>query len=174
MAASFDDAYREMIVVMRDGVRALLDHSDHGSWFELRIGYRALCRALERDDQVRERDNQVQHERKAHYERNDVWKRTPAERRESLLLHVLGDERLIIRQLTSRLNAELGSGDAVVYESHVRGLVMRMLAAGQLERVEESFRNKPRYRYFRKRTLEGPIAGLERAFVNDDDEKGGE
>jgi hypothetical protein len=95
------------------------------------------------------------------------------ERRESLLFQVLGDERLILRELTSRLNAELGTPDhepysalvaEPVYQGNVRSLVMRMFHAGQLERVAESFKNKTRYRYFRKRGLDGPIVDLERAY----------
>jgi hypothetical protein len=82
-------------------------------------------------------------------EAQDAWKRIPRERRESLLLHVLGDERLILRELTSRLNAELGSPDRTdavgrtvpgwspiaVYEGNVRNLVRRMNRAGQLDRA---------------------------------------
>jgi hypothetical protein len=100
-------------------------------------------------------------------ERRDVWAGTPRERRESLLFQVLGDERLILRELTSRMNAELGTPDhgphSAVYQGHVRSLVMRMFHAGQLERAGETFKNKPRWRYFRKRGLDGPIVDLERA-----------
>jgi hypothetical protein len=100
------------------------------------------------------------------------WKQITADRRESLLLHVLGDERLLIRELTVRLNDQLcpegGKGPygkhRAVYESNVRSLVMRMLQAGQLQRISESFKNKPRYRYFVKRALDGPIADLEQVY----------
>lgn len=85
----------------------------------------------------------------------DVWKRTPTERRESLLLQVLGSERLLIRELMLRVNTELlgaeGKGPygkhRAVYESNIRSLVMRMLRDGQLERTPETLRNKTRYRY---------------------------
>ena len=45
----------------------------------------------------------------------------------------------------------------------------RLFDAGQLDRVEESFRNKPRFRYFRKVDLSGPIVALERAYQGDSD-----
>ena len=96
-------------------------------------------------------------------ERRNVWTQMPRDRRESLLLHALDDERLILRELTSRMNTELGTPDherySTVYEGDVRNLVMRMFRAGLLERVEETFRNKPRHRYFRKRGHHDDEAG---------------
>jgi hypothetical protein len=82
---------------------------------------------------------------------------------------VLSDDRLIIPELESRLNAELGYSPEgkvrAVYGSHVRRLITRMFRAGQLERVAEPAPGcKIRHRYFAKRSLEGPIADLERAY----------
>ncbi len=83
----------------------------------------------------------------------DVWKRTPTERREGMLLEALGSERLLIRELMLRVNTELLGGverkHRAVYESNIRSLVMRMVRDGQLERTPETFLNKTRYRYFR-------------------------
>ena len=42
----------------------------------------------------------------AHREAQKLWERMPSERRETLLLHVLGDEQLIIREVTDRINRE--------------------------------------------------------------------
>ncbi len=90
-----------------------------------------------------------------------------------MVLQVLGDERLIIRELTSRINVLLGlsgeRGSRVVWEGDIRYLTSRMMRAGQLDREPESFRNKIRYRYFRADGLEGPIADLDRAFREGDD-----
>jgi hypothetical protein len=100
----------------------------------------------------------------------DAWTRIPVAARESLLLRVLGDERLIIPDLTSRVNAELGypSGPEAapaVCVGDVRHLVTRMHRAGHLERVAEPAPGANiRHRYFCKRTLDGPIVDLERAY----------
>jgi hypothetical protein len=46
---------------------------------------------------------------------------------------------------------------------------MRMWRAGQLEREAEPFNGRHvRYRYSGKRGLEGPIAGLERVYHDDE------
>ena len=54
----------------------------------------------------------------------DVWKRTPTERREGMLLEALGSERLLIRELMLRVNTELLGGverkHRAVYESNIR------------------------------------------------------
>ncbi|MDQ6779175.1 MAG: hypothetical protein M3071_23795, partial [Actinomycetota bacterium] len=138
----------------------------------------ALLRELLRDRESgrkaeSKRDNEKMREAHA------AWAIPPA-RREGLLLQVLGDERLVIRELTDRLNAELRFPSSenrwyAVYQSHVRSLLMRMVREGQLERTPEMFKNKVRYRYSRKLPLEGPIVGLERTYQDDqDDQEGGE
>jgi hypothetical protein len=108
-------------------------------------------------------------------EADEVWRQTPRERREVLLFQVLGDEALILRELTERMNGELGfpqppgtRAPRAVYDGSVRSLVQRMLRDGQLERKSETFnKTHMRYRYFRRRGLEGPIADLERAYRDD-------
>jgi hypothetical protein len=104
----------------------------------------------------------------AQLEADAAWKISSA-RRESLLLHVLGEDRLTIRELTSRLNSELGypspeNRNHAVFEHNVRSILRRLLRTGQLERASESFENKIRHRYFRRRPLEGAIVGLEQAY----------
>jgi hypothetical protein len=83
-----------------------------------------------------------------------AWRDLPAERRQGLLLNALGGDRLPIGELTERMNTELGyppeSRYVALSPDEARRTAMRMLD-GQLDRVLESFRNKPRYRWFRKR-----------------------
>jgi hypothetical protein len=106
-----------------------------------------------------------------------VWKETSRERRETMVLQALGDERLVIREVSDRMNAELGfppstRGNYVlrpIYPSYVGSLVKRMWRQGQLEREPETFnKTHTRYRYFRKRSLDGPIADLERVYQDDE------
>lgn len=105
-------------------------------------------------------------------EQRAAWRRSPIEYRENVVLNALGDERLPIGELTARVNAQLGgtAGD-VVYDSGVQSLCYRLLAAGQLGREHEpTERTRPRWRYFRRRDLAGPIADLERAYHDDREE----
>jgi len=114
-------------------------------------------------------------DRAAMEESQKVWGRLPRERRETLLLHVLGDEQLIIREVTDRMNRELGCPQrknewkpTAVYPGNVTALIKRLWRGGQLERLPETFnKTHTRYRYFRSRVLDGPIADLERAYEDD-------
>ena len=170
---AFDDQYRGLIEDASDAIGELLNASTPDSWLRLRADYGQLCRTLESDDRARECGEDERRQREWEAQRDDQrdrraeWRRSSAASRESLLLQALGDERLVIREITPRLNAQLGSyekGWQTLYESDVRRLAMRMCHSGQLERAAEKFQGKVRYRYHRKRTLNGPIADLERTY----------
>jgi hypothetical protein len=119
-------------------------------------------RPVRESPDVLERRERMRRQMAETRELENNWRRIPAERRESMLLQVLGNERLLIREMTSRLNVELlgveGKGPhgkhRALYESNVRSLVMRMLRSGQLDRTAETFRNKTRYRFFRSSRLD--------------------
>ena len=166
---AYTDDYREMIEEAVAALDALFEKSTPDSWIWLRGGYRDLRRALECDDAKRlAEDRRQQRDRFSDQaERQASWRRLPRDRRESLLLHVLGEGRLTLREITRRLNAELGVPEGALptlFDDKVRPMVRRMVDIGQLERTEESFQGKLRYRYARKRDLEGPISELERAY----------
>ncbi len=101
----------------------------------------------------------------------DYWMRTPNERREAYAFQLLGDARLTIAEITDLFQAEL-EPDAKPYETDIRSLVTKMFKAGQLEREGEEWRSRIRYRYFRKCTLEGPIADLQAQLDDQADEEG--
>jgi hypothetical protein len=105
---------------------------------------------------------------KQRQEARDVWGQLSSERREALLLNALADNRLTIRELASGMATELGYAPddraGALGEYYTRPLVRRLFRDGQLERVAEEFKGKTRYRYLRKRALEGPIVELERAY----------
>ncbi|MGH2890159.1 MAG: hypothetical protein ACRDNJ_11075 [Solirubrobacteraceae bacterium] len=64
--------------------------------------------------------------------------------------------------MTERINASAG-GNRCVWRSQIAALAKRMVVGGQLECAPETFTvNHTRYRYHRRRELDGPIAGLER------------
>jgi hypothetical protein len=176
---AFDDDYREhyreLIEGARDAVGDLLDASDHDVWMRLRVCYGELSDALERADRDGALQERVKRYRQERDEAEDAWRQLSAPARESLVMRVLGDERLIIPELVSRMNAELGYPDGrdeggrttpiAVFVSDVRRVVTRMHRAGHLDRVEEPAPGcRIRHRYFRKRALDGPIVELERAY----------
>ncbi len=173
--SAYSNEYRELIEGAYDAIHKLLTESTPDSWMGLRSNYTVLRQTLERDAQEPQQEQKryeqdegerIRREQAEIRKRRDLgWKRLPRERRESALFQVLGDEGLTLRWLASRMEAGLG---VRIYESDLRYPVKRMFSEGQLERVEETFRNKPRYRYFRKRGLDGPIVDLERAYHHED------
>jgi hypothetical protein len=184
---AYTDDFRELIADARNAVDRLLDQSRHDAWVHLREGYGEMSRALESDDKARkleelaselaERRNETERlgaeereRRDRWHERRDVWRRMPTPRRESLLFTALGDERLTIREIALRMNAQLGyaAEDRVVPEYETRPLVRRLFRKGHVEREPETFnKTRTRYRYFRNRGLVGPIVDLERAYHDD-------
>jgi hypothetical protein len=101
-------------------------------------------------------------EERAEYQRRNAWRATSFERREAYVFQFLGEERLTIGEITDRAKAALHV-DYDIYESMLRAQVTRMHKAGQLDREGEQWHSRIRYRYFCKRTLEGPIADLQAA-----------
>jgi hypothetical protein len=176
-ADGWDDDYRSLIVAVRDSLHVLLVASSPDSWMSLRSAYGVLDRALEQTAPVAPAPTprEVLYEAK----RPSVdWKQIPAERREAILFQVLGDNALTPREITKAINVELatpGEEDRwrVVYETAVKSLLNRMMLSGRLTRTPEPFKGKFRYRYSISRTLDGPIADLERAYRDDDSRAGG-
>ncbi len=97
------------------------------------------------------------------------WVRIPAVERDRLALDAFGADRLIIRELTRRLEARFP--DVSLYESDVRASVRRLLARGELTREPERYRkgDSIRYRYYRSTDLSGSIADLDRIFNEEED-----
>jgi hypothetical protein len=168
-----NDEYRELIDAAERAVYDLLVASTPESWLSLRTGYGELKREVLRHEGTsdRGRAEHIERQRRLRESIHERWNRLTTEARENLLLHVLADDRLLIREMVERLNDELVPEDVTwraVYESSVRGLAARLVRNGQLERAAESWRGKVRYRYFRRRGLSGPIADLDRAFHDDE------
>lgn len=174
---SYDDEYRGLIEDVRDAIDKLLRESTSDSLLRLRAEYGGLCQMLEHDDRERTKavGDRQRNEQTARLEERRklerIWDEASVARRESLLFDALRDERLTLRETTARLNVVLKAPDrcSIVYQPSVRSLVMRLFREGQLERVAETFKGKPRFRYFRKRALEGPIVDLERAYHEEGD-----
>lgn len=125
-----------------------------------------------------ERRAAEQTKRKQHQDEYDEtkrkWRRVSTDRREELLIQVLGGERLLIREVAVRINAELGGSDdgaRIVDEYETRPLVMRLFHDGQLGREPETFnKTHTRYRYFRNGGPDAPIAELEQVYQDESEE----
>ncbi len=196
---AYTEEFRELIETTRDAVRELLNESECDAWTALREGYGEMRQALAADEvcagladrlakleaekqrraEAREaRDRAVVEKEEARNEwreAKDAWRQISAAARESLLLNALGDERLLIREIAARMNAELGfsreKATCAVSDYEVRPLIKRMLRDGLLERAPETFnKTHTRYRYSRCRGLAGPIVELEQAYHDGESE----
>lgn len=186
----WSDEYRATAEDTLDAMRALLDASHPDSWSSVRLGYGQLRREL--DNEARERQEAQQARERAEQQQpavdsdpmakwracqriaHSLWVDLPRDRRETLVLDLLGDHGMIIREMTEALDAKLRTpeceGCGVVFQGYVRSVVMRMWREGQLDRTPETFaKTKTRYRYSVRRALDGPIADLDRAFHEDED-----
>lgn len=89
-----------------------------------------------------------------------AWSHMSMEERERLLLDVLGTDRLTMRELKARLEAEV---DDSIWDSTLRSLISRLINRCELDREYGQW-GKCRRRYFRWRDLSGPIADLDEQF----------
>ncbi len=157
----------EYVQACREALDALYDllmmtEPDRGS--HLRIAYSDLKKFIAKNEREDPAVAKARAEEDlAEYQRRNAWKRTSFERREAYVFQFLGDERLTIGELTKRARNALHV-DYDIYESMLRAQVTRMYKAGQLDREGEEWHSRIRYRYFCKRTLEGPIADLQAQF----------
>lgn len=184
---AFPDDYRALIEDARDAVCELLTASTPESWIGLRTSYGFMLSELRDDDRQRAREQQnarpstparsarVSEVDAAFAQLDQCWKPLTHERRVSLVLDVLGDDALTVREITGRISERFRTPECgsrrIVYETYARPLLRKMFLTGQIDRHAET-RGKPgskatRYRYSARRQLDGPIADLERAFHQD-------
>ncbi len=191
---TLEDEFRERIQHAEDAILELLEMSTPESWIDLRGGLAEIKRnralgdlARRHDDQKRKREEaaRAREEEKAAgdgwrkardedlaelHRREAHWRASPIERREAILLEALGDEGRTRREIADKMNELVGGNvgiHPVLRPSSLQTLLPRMLDSGQLVREKEVFQNKPRWRYFRARGLDGPIADLDRAYRDD-------
>jgi hypothetical protein len=157
---SDDKTYLELVLAAEASLRALLLRTEPGTGL-------ALHQALGEIRQLRE-DEQRAADVDALRERQSEWRRLDLPARHRLVLVVLGDRRLTIREICVALN-DLRD-DWTVYLSHVQSTITRLHARGDLARVPDRASGRRVYRYFHPTTLTGPIADLDRAFHDADPE----
>lgn len=158
-----DDEYIVLLEEARDALHDLCQALEPGTGWKLHEAYTMTKAALKQagvtdePDPEKELRDQRQAERDA---QNEAWKSMPRHERERLVLDALADGRRVKREIVERINA--AREDIDLYESQIDSLIKNMLIAGEIEREKETFKNKPRWRYFRK-AMSGPIAELNRA-----------
>ena len=85
--------------------------------------------------------------------------------RERQVMGALTEHRLTIRELSEHIR-ETHPGIAL-YDSYIGNIVKRLWKSQELDRQAETFnKSHIRYRYFRRTTLEGPIADLEEVLAD--------
>ncbi|HEX2161683.1 MAG TPA: hypothetical protein VHF88_07665 [Thermoleophilaceae bacterium] len=155
------DEYLELCHNAKDALSDLLDETDHDLGTCERTAYKSLKRYIARHEAEAdepEDDDGWAVERA----RRKAWDRWPMERKRAVVLELLGDKRLTGKELAQRFRQAVAA-DFDVYEDQVLYIVKKMLGA-DLDRELEQWGSRGRYRYFRKRGLEGPIAELQRQF----------
>jgi hypothetical protein len=156
----YPDDYRKLVNDAHDSLDRLLDGSPHFSWPNLRRGYGELLLALLEDDEKRV-DLQVQHleHQAARRAARKAWNALCRERRETLILQLLGEHRLSRIEISSRVSDWLGA--CVVSDESLRRLFNDLVKNREVDRV----RARGRVYYSRRRDLNltGPIAELEHA-----------
>jgi hypothetical protein len=158
-----DSEYLEAAEEARGALYDLLMLTEPHRGRNLRVAYADLKQWIDTNapEDPAEAEARAAKER-AEYQRRTAWRSTSMDRREAYVFQFLGEERLTIGELTERATKALHV-DYQIFDSNIRSTVNRMFQAGQLEREGEEWHSRIRYRYFRKRTLEGPIADLQTA-----------
>ena len=190
---AYTEEYRELIENARDAVRTLLAESSEDSWLELRAGLREIRQAI-RDDETRaqleeelrdlreKRDEFNERrearkqltqptgrdyaaERRERLERKKAWRQMPMARKEGLIIEAIGVDQLRREGIAVRVGELVGwTTNSCVSSSSVDSLLKRLLASGQLDRVQLRVHGREVWHYFCKRDLTGPIADLEQAW----------
>lgn len=155
--------YLEELENTRDALYRLTRVMEPGTGWTIHEAYNDVKAAIKAETGKDTGESDKPTDARAEYRaRVDGWQKRPRVERERFIMDALGERHLTIREVTKRL------GDALpehhIYQGNVTGLISRMWKAGELDREPEMYRNRTRYRYFRKVTLEGPIAELDRAF----------
>lgn len=99
--------------------------------------------------------------------RGEAWRATAGEQRQRLILEALGTERLTVGQIADRLTDQYREDYGKIFDATLRNEVRRMLNRGELDRVRADKDSRPRYVYFRKTDLSGPIADLQAMLDHD-------
>jgi hypothetical protein len=159
----------ELLVEARDALRKVIKEAEPGTGWALHKAYGSLQHCIDDETKANERpvmESPLLTQVNDNQERHRAWKRTPMYERERIALEALAEKQLTINELAERINE--AQPELRVYEGDIRSLVYRMRDANELDRRGERWRNKTRYRYFRRTRLEGTIAELDQAFGRED------
>lgn len=154
--------YLELMVGAEEALRDLLRSTEPGTGLYLHTTLAQLRTQIE--DERREVDGEHSAAPPAASAKIPDWKDTyPLKEREREVLALLATEALTRREVMEQLreaHPELG-----VWQSNTDSIVTRLYRQRELDRTPEPAKNgRPRFRYFKRTTLDGPIADLDRAF----------
>lgn len=167
------DDYVDLVEKARDALYDVLKASEPGTGLLLHQAYAELKRTVARADgaeaptlaDIRRHREEEERRWKDEERAARCFKRhtTPRER-EQLVLTVLDGERWTSREVCDRLREQLPHFDIYRTDSVVTGAIKRLYDAGDLGREKITRGKREVWCYFRKTSLDGPIADLDRAF----------
>jgi hypothetical protein len=143
------EAAQALVDALADLIEAMPEHDLREGVFSRLLGFIRRDYGLEAEPAPPERTRHA-------------WSAVATQDRERLALELLGEDRLLVRELTERFREELP--DCLLYDGDIQGLVRRLVELGELDRKGERYRrgDSIRYRYFRK-APSPEVAALERA-----------
>lgn len=166
------DEYRELVIAAKQAIYDVLAESEPGTGMALHRAYSALKAQLEEyDREAREREareareakrDRLDDEREQYLRARLAWTGLPMAERGHRVLNIIGDGRLVIRQVHEQLVSQMP--DAQIYQCDVRTVIRLLHDRGELDRAAEPIRPggaSIRYRYFR-RAVDPKLASLER------------
>lgn len=152
------DEYRELQIEARDALTELLRHTEPGTGLYLHTALAQLKSNIAEGDKTETTPPLPPAAPTTTY-----WKREySSQYRDREVLALLTDHQLTKREVLDHIRA--AHPDMWVSLSTTDAAVNRLYLARELDRIAEPTANKrTRYRYFKRTTLEGPIADLQRA-----------
>lgn len=166
------DEYRELLIAAKQAIHDVLSESEPGTGMALHRAYSALKVQLEENDrEAREREQREARESERDRQNGEreqlfrarlAWTGLPMAERGHRVLNIIGDGRLIIRQVHEQLVCQMP--EARIYQPDVRTVIRLLQERGELDRAAEPVRPggaSIRYRYFR-RAADPKLAELER------------
>jgi hypothetical protein len=162
------DDYAELVRAAKDALGDMLRASEPGTGLSLHMAYAALKSMLDKEQGTVVETQQESPEKKLAREfaeaqaRTRLWLDLNLDDRHRIILQVIGDEKLTLREITKRLDDY--RDDWKIWQSNVASTVKRLCERGDLACEKDMLGNRPRNRYFHSTDLTGTIADLEREF----------
>ena len=166
-----DDEYTTLVEAARDALGDLLRASEPGTGLALHSAYNSLKQMLARAE-----DGKCEPATRGSATTSPPtvagqWKRASAADRDRWVLEALADDRVLVTEVERRVTLALGDehkpGQERYFGISAGPILKRLLEAREIDRAEvPGYRGgpHPRWLYFRRTRLSGPIVDLDSQF----------